>query len=124
MKKVGGKVKKNSSDILDFANRLKQKEDLTTELEYDASFFRGYYYYNRKSYLLYKCKKGSNDKLTVCKSSGIDNYSVNSDLKAIPDSSNLFPSLENNRRINLKFSGNYYRQDKVLHSNNNNVVNN
>ena len=77
---------------------------------------------------MYECKtfsfkKDSNDKLTFWKSSGIDNYSVNTDLKAIPDASNLFPSLENNGRININFSGNYFRQDKVLHPNNNNVVN-
>ena len=33
------KFTKNSSDILGFESRLKQKEDLTTELEREASFF-------------------------------------------------------------------------------------
>ena len=37
------KFKKKSSDILGFESRLKQKESLTTELEYKASFSRGFY---------------------------------------------------------------------------------
>ena len=79
---------------------------------------------------MYECrefsfKRDSNDKLTVWKPSGIDNYSINSDLKAfqIPDGSHLFPSIENNGRMKISFSGNYFRQDKALHPNNNSVVN-
>ena len=73
-----------------FESRLKQKEDLTTELEYEASFFRGFYYYIQKSYLLYECKaysfkKDTSGKLTTWKSSGIGDYSVNSDLRSAPD---------------------------------------
>ena len=41
VKKVDDKVTKNSSDILGFESRLKQKEDLTNELEREASYFRG-----------------------------------------------------------------------------------
>ena len=33
-----------------FESRLKQKEDLTTDLERQSSFFRGEYYYNRQTY--------------------------------------------------------------------------
>ena len=51
VKKVDNKVK-NSSDILGFESRLEQKEDLTNELEREASFSRANYYYNRQSYLL------------------------------------------------------------------------
>ena len=50
----------------------------------------------------------NNGKLTVWKSSGIDNLSVNSDLKAIPDATLLLPSLENNGRMNVKFNGKYF----------------
>ena len=54
VKKVDDKVTKNSTDILGFESRLKQKEYLTTELERQASFFRGSYYYNQNSYFLFE----------------------------------------------------------------------
>ena len=58
---------------------------------------------------LFLLKKDSNDKLTFWESSGVDDYSENKDLKAIPEATNLFPSLDNNGRINLNISGNYFR---------------
>ena len=63
------------------------------------------------------------NKLTTWRSTGIDNLSTNSDLKAIPDATLLLPSLKNNGRMNVKFNGNYFVPNKVLHPNNNNVVN-
>ena len=53
---------KNSSDILVFESRLKQKEDLTTELEREASFNRGNYYYNQQSYFFFEPKSKSYDR--------------------------------------------------------------
>ena len=78
--------------------------------------------------MVYECrtfsfKNENNDKLTTWKSTGIDNFSVDSDLKAIPDATSLLPNLDNNDRMNVKFSGNYFVQNKILHPNNNNVVN-
>ena len=61
----------------------------------------------------------NNDKLTTWRSTGIDNLSINSDLKAISDGTLLLPSLENNGRMNVKFNGNYFVQNKVLHPNSN-----
>ena len=49
VKKVDDKVNKNSSDILSFKSRLKQKEGLATELERYTSTYRGDYYYNQQS---------------------------------------------------------------------------
>ena len=128
VKKIDDKTKKNASDTLGFESRLKQKEDIVNEGQRENSFTRGFYYYLQKSYLVYKCraysfKKDNNDKLTTCKSTGIDNLSVNSDLKAIPDATSLLPSLDKYCRMNVNFSGNYFVQNKVLHLNNNNVVN-
>ena len=42
IKKVDDKVVKNTSDILSYESRLKQKEDVTNDLERDASFLRGF----------------------------------------------------------------------------------
>ena len=43
LKKLDDKVIKNSTDILGFESRLKQKEDTLNDLEREASFFRGSY---------------------------------------------------------------------------------
>ena len=128
VKKVDDKVKKNASDILGFESRLKQKEDIADEGKRENSFNREFYHYLQKSYLVYKCrtnsfKKNASSKLTTWKSTGIDNLSANSDLKAISDGARLLPTLENYGRMSVKFNGNYFVQNKVLHPNNNNVVN-
>ena len=52
VKKVDDKVSKNSTDILGFESRLKQKEDTLNDLEREASFFRGNYNFNQQSYLI------------------------------------------------------------------------
>ena len=82
----------------------------------------------QKSYLVQECrtysfKKNTSSKLTTRKSTGIDNLSATSDLKAISDGALLLPALENYGRMSVKFNGNYFVQSKVLHPNNNNVVN-
>ena len=49
-KKIDEKTKKNNTDILGFESRLKQKEHILNDLEREASFNRGNYYYNQQSY--------------------------------------------------------------------------
>ena len=44
-------------------------------------------------------------------------------MKALSDSHLDLLVLENNRNMNLKFKDNYFVQDKVIHPNNNKVVN-
>ena len=56
---IDHKTKKNSSDILAFKNKLKQKEDTINENERGLSFNRGCFYYKDQSYLTYECKAGS-----------------------------------------------------------------
>ena len=114
--------------ILGFESRLKQKEGIVDEDQRQNSFTKGFYHYLQKGYLVYECrtnsfKKNTSSKLTTCKSTGIDNLSANSDLKAIFDGALLLPTLENYERMSVKFNGNYFVQNKVLHPNNNNVVN-
>ena len=53
VKKVDDKVTKNSTDILGFESRLKQKEDTL------ASFYRGFSYYTQKSYFRFEPKSKS-----------------------------------------------------------------
>ena len=59
VKKVDDKVSKNSTDILGFESRLKQNEDTLNDLEREASFGRGFCYYNQNSYFLFEPKSKS-----------------------------------------------------------------
>ena len=77
---------------------------------------------------MYECrnfsfKKDANNNLIAWKSTGIYNYSPKSDLKYITDAKNLYPSSEDNGRMNISFNGNYFKQNKMLHPDNNSVVN-
>ena len=136
LKYVSDRVTNNKSKDLLFDNELKKSKTLAgstaktkfDEVQRENSFTRGFYYYHQQSYLVYECKafsfkKGNNDKLTTRKSTGIDNLSINSNLKAIPNTQGLLPILENNGWMNLKFNGNYFEQNKVLHPSTSNVVN-
>ena len=71
----------------------------------------------------YSFKKNTSGKLTAWKSTGTYNLSANSDLKAIFDGTFLLPTLENYGRMSVKLNGNYFVQNKVLHPDDNNVVN-
>ena len=120
VKKIDDKVNKNSSDILGFESRLKQKEDLRTELEREASFNRGSYHYNQQSYLKYEPRyfnfKKYGNSINVWKSSRIDSFSVNSDLNSIANSSFTKPQyVVNAGRLGVKFSGNFMKQAKVVY---------
>ena len=59
VKKIDDKTNKNTSDILRFKNRLKQKEDIVDENQRGLSFNRGFFFYMDQSYLVYDCKIGS-----------------------------------------------------------------
>ena len=124
VKKVDDKVTKNSSDFLGFQSRLKQKEDLSTDLEREVSFNRGNYYYNKQSYFLFKPKSKSYNrdvgKINSCISAGIHNDIKNTDLLSVknlpPTSSkirNFLPRLiYQNNRLSILFEANYMKQTK------------
>ena len=99
VKKVDDKVTKNTSDILGFENRLKQKEDLTDDLQRESSFFRGDYYYNQQSYVLYEPISGSYDRrhsdINFWKSTGIHNDGTNTHLTSVNNSTSVLPKLLN-----------------------------
>ena len=111
-----------------FENRLKQKQDTLNEAQRENSFHRGFQKYLQESYTVYECRTGSfnfsNGKITKWKSTGIFNYLENSDLNVSSSATaNLMPFLENNGRMNVKFNGYYLDQNKLIHPNNNKVVN-
>ena len=97
-------------------------------MQKEVFFSRGFCYYNQRSYSLYACKayffkKDTSGKITLWKSTGIDYYSVNSDLKGVTDGTSLLPALVNDRKMSIYFSGNYFRQNNIIHPNNKNIVN-
>ena len=108
-----------------FESRLKQKEDLTTELARVASFSRGDCYYNQQSYFLFEPKSKSYDRnggvINSWISTGIHNDSKDTDLfsvKNLPPSSSSFPSslpklINQNNILGILFQGSYRKQTKV-----------
>ena len=87
---IGNKTKKDASDILALENKLKQKEDTINETERGLSFNRGFFFYMDKRYLVYDSKMGSfqftGNKIFTWKSTGIFNYSSDSNINAVEDS--------------------------------------
>ena len=119
VKKVDDKVKKNSTDILSSENRLKQKEDTLNDLERETRFFRGSYYFNQQSYLIYEPKtfsfKQNSAGITHWKSTGIDNYSINTDLRDVANNSGEYPKVSGGTRMSVRFSGNYVKENKSIY---------
>ena len=118
VKKVDDKATKNSTDFLGFESRLNQKEDTLKDLEREASFFRGSYYYNQNSYFLFESRSKSFSKscgsISSWKSTGIHNDSNNTDLFSVSNSNNILPTLLNqDNRFGVTFNGNYMKQNKV-----------
>ena len=62
-------------------------------------------------------------KVSVWKSTGIFNYLGNSNMNAVGDSKSALPELKNDGRMNVLFKGNYFKQNKVIIPNNDNVIN-
>ena len=126
-KSIDDKTKKNASDILAFESRLKQKEDIIDDVQRDNALTNGRDYYKDKMYFLYECKpysfKYSGGGTNTWKSTGIDYYSTDSDMGVIANDFANVPTIINNGRMNVKFKGGYYKQNKLIKPNNNNVIN-
>ena len=78
-------------------------------------------------YLLYECKACSfrytNNKINLWKSNVINNYTSNSDMDAVSIGTTDVPSLVDNGRMSVKLAGAYFKQTKLIRSNNNNAIN-
>ena len=124
---IGNKTKKDASDILALENKLKQKEDTINETERGLSFNRGFFFYMDKRYLVYDSKMGSfqftGNKIFTWKSTGISNYSSDSNINAVEDSGGDLPDIKNDGRMYVYLSGNHFQQNKVIIPNNNNAIN-
>ena len=126
---IDNKTKKNASDILALENKLKQKENTINENERGLSCNRGFFFYKDQSYLTYECKLGSfgfgitSKDISEWKSTGIHNYSGDSNMNAVVDSGGHLPNIKNDGRIHVHLSGNHFQQNKVIIPNNNNAIN-
>ena len=124
---IDNKTKKNASDILPLKNKLQQNENTIKENERGLSFNRGFFFYMDQSYLVYDSKMGSfqftNGKISTWKSTGIFNYSGDSNMNAVGNASGGLPDIKNDGRIYVYLSGNHFQQNKVIIPNNDNVIN-
>ena len=118
VKKVDDKVKKNITDILNARTSLEHNKSVIDDLEREASFNRGFYYYNQQSYFLFEPKSKSFTTNGVAIhawiSTGIHNDSNNTDLFSVNNYCNISPTLLNkNNRLGVTFNGNYMKQNKL-----------
>ena len=124
---IDNKTKKNASDILGFENRLKQKEDIMDDVQRENALTKGRDYYLDKMYLSYECRafsfKYTSGKISLWKSTGINNYTRNSDMDAVFVATTSLPPLIDNGRMNVRFEGAYFKQTKLIRPNNDNIIN-
>ena len=57
------------------------------------------------------------------KSTGIYNYSSDSNVNAVANAKTSLPNFKNDGRMHVHLSGNHFQQNKVIIPNNNNVIN-
>ena len=118
VKKVDDKVKKNITDILTNKTSLEHNKFEIDDLEREASFNRGFYYYNQQSYFLFEPKSKSFTRnggvIHAWISTGIHNDSNNTDLFSVNNTNNNSPTLLNkNNRLSVTFNRNYMKQNKL-----------
>ena len=127
VKTIDDKTKKNASEILGFESRLKQKEDIFDEVQRENALTSGRDYYLDRMYLLYKCKafsfKYTSGKINLWKSTGLNNYSRDSDMDAVSVATTSLPPLIDNGRMSVRLERAYFKQMRLLRPNNDNIVN-
>ena len=78
-------------------------------------------------YLLYECKafsfKYTSGKINSWKSTGINNYTRNSNMDAVFVATTSLPPLIDNGRMSVRFEGAYFKQTKLIRPNNDNIIN-
>ena len=127
VKTIDDKTKKNSRDYLGLESRLKQKEDIVDEIQRENALTSGRDYYRDKMYLLYECKafsfKYTSRRINLWKSTGLNNYSTDSDMDDVSIATTSLPSLIDNGRMSVRLEGAYFKQMRLLHPSNDNIVN-
>ena len=121
VKKVDDKTKKNSTGILKTKTSLEHSKSVINDLEREASFNRGFYYYTQESYFLFEPRSKSFSRnggiVNSWISTGIHNERKNTDLFSVNNSNNNSPTLLNQgNRLGVIFNGNYMKQNKLGHA--------
>ena len=124
-KKVDDEASKNSSKVLSYEHKSKQK-DTINDLESVTSYFRGRYYFDSddgtQNYLVFQpmykyfetSVKGSTTFVSSWESKGLSNEKISSNTTL---RYNQAPSLAyDNVRIKLKFAGDLLKQDKITYN--------
>ena len=112
---IDNKTKKNASDILALENKLYVTKDTINENERGFSFYRGFFFYKDQSYLTCECKLGSfgfgitSKDISEWKSTGIYNYSSDSNMNAVANRKSDLPNLKSNGRMHVHLSGNHFQ---------------
>ena len=113
VKTIDDKTKKNASDILGFESRLKEKKDIGDEVQRENALTSGRDYYLDKMYLLYECKafsfKYTSGKINLWKSTGLNNYSRDSDMDSVSVATTSLPPLIDNGRMSVRLEGAYFK---------------
>ena len=114
-------MKKNITDILTNKTSLTHNKSVLDDLEREASFNRGFYYYNQQSYFLFEPKSNSfitnGRSIPAWISTGIDKDSNNTELFSVNNFNNNSPTLFNkNNVLGVTFNGNYMKQNKLGYS--------
>ena len=126
---IDNKTKINSSDILKLEAKFDVNRDTINENERGLSFNTGFFFYKDKSYLVYDSKMGSfnfgitSKDISEWKSTGIDNYSSDSNMNAVVNAKSTLPNLKNYGRMHVHLSGNHFQQNVASIPNNNNAIN-
>ena len=126
---IDNKTKKNASDILALKNKLQQKDYIINENERGLSFNRGFFFYKNQSYLTCECKMRpfgfglTSRDISEWKSTGIHNYSSDSNMNAVANAKTNLPNFKNDGRMHVHLSGNHFQQNVVGIPNNGNVIN-
>ena len=119
---IDNKTKKNASDILALKNKLTQKEDIVDEVQRENALTSGRDYYLDKMYLLYEYKafsfKYTSGRINLWKSTGLNNYSRDSDMDPVSVSTTSLTPLIDNGRRSVRLEGPYFKQMRLLRPNN------
>ena len=90
------------------------------DLEREASFGRGNYYFNQQSYLIHEPRtfyfKQTSSGITHWKSTGRNDYSLKTDLRGVSNTSGDYPKVSGETRMSVIFSGNYVKENKSIYS--------
>ena len=110
-------MKKNITDILNYKTSLDHNTGVINCLEREVSFFRGSYYFNQQSDLIYEPKtfsfKQTFNGITHWKSTGIDNYSLKTDLRVVANIGVAdYPKVSGGTKMSVKFFENYAKENK------------